>query len=117
MPHLTLEISQNVQVDASYLLTQLNQALFATGEFKAAKDIKSRIYRTDASLIGFGAEDGEAFVSARLAIMAGRNDETKQKLVSVVLKTMQDVLAVNNANVQYTVDLQELSAYYQKAIV
>ncbi|MDO4441688.1 MAG: hypothetical protein Q4B81_05865 [Moraxella sp.] len=116
MPHLTIEISQGVQVDETKLLSYLNQALFATGEFKESKDIKSRIHRTGTSLIGLGADDGVRFISARLAIMAGRSDKTKHELVALVLKELQEVVALDNAQVQYTVDLQELSPYYQKTI-
>ncbi|MFA9486091.1 hypothetical protein LU276_01410 [Moraxella haemolytica] len=115
MPHLTIEISQDLKIDEAQLLMHLNQALFATGEFKAAKDIKSRIHRTDASLIGLG-DDGLLFVSARLAIMAGRSENTKHELVALVLKNLQEVVGKYNTQVQYTVDLQELSSYYQKVI-
>ena len=116
MPHLIIEISQGVQVDGDELLLAANHALFATGQFKHAKDIKSRIHRTDHSLIGFG-DDGELFVSVRLLIMAGRDDKTKHDLVETVLTAVQNVIGQVHANVQYAVDLQELSPYYQKTIV
>lgn len=117
MPHLILEISQGVQIDENELLSAANHALFATGQFKEAKDIKSRIHRTHASLIGLGADDGELFVSARLLIMAGRDDATKHALVETVLNSLQAVIGQAHTNVQYAVDLQELSPYYQKAII
>lgn len=117
MPHLILEISQGVQIDENELLSAANHALFATGRFKQTKDIKSRIHRTHTSLIGLGVDDGELFVSARLLIMAGRDDKTKHALVETVLTTLQTIIGRTHTNVQYAVDLQELSPYYQKAII
>lgn len=117
MPHLIVEISQGVQVDGDELLSAVNHALFATEQFKYAKDIKSRIHRTDVSLIGLGVDDGELFVSAQLLIMAGRDDKTKHALVETVLTTLQTIIGRTHTNVQYAVDLQELSPYYQKAII
>lgn len=45
MPHITLEISENITINnPKMLLNKLNQALFATGHFRQINDIKSRIY-------------------------------------------------------------------------
>lgn len=115
MPHLTLELSQGVQVDDMALLSAINQALFDTGHFEVSKDIKSRIHRTDCSLIGF-VGDGENFVVGHLAIMAGRDEATKHALVATILKVLQDIVGLDNTGVQYAVDLVELSPYYQKAM-
>lgn len=118
MPHLSVEISKHLKVaDESDLLLKLNTALFASGQFKEAKDIKSRIYHANDSLIGLGADDGEHFVVAHLAIMAGRSDEIKRDLVARVLAVLQDEIGKTYQNVQYAVNLTELSPFYQKAIL
>lgn len=118
MPHLSLELSQNLTIaDEKALLVKLNTALFASGQFKASLDIKSRIYHSKASLIGLGADDGEHFVVAHLAIMAGRTDEIKADLVARVLGVLQEEIGQTHQHVQYAVNLTELSAYYQKAIL
>ena len=117
MPHTTVELSQGVNIDETELLSKLNHALFATGQFKESRDIKGRIHRSDASLIGLGAEDGGHFVIAHLAIMQGRTDEIKSDLVSVVMKVLQQVVSPKLTGVQYAVNLTELSHFYQKALV
>lgn len=118
MPHLSVEFSQHIQVsDETDLLLRLNTALFDSGQFGASKDIKSRIYHANNSLIGLGADDGERFVVAHLAIMAGRSDEIKRDLVARVLAVLQAEIGKDHHNVQYAVNLTELSPFYQKAIL
>lgn len=118
MPHLTVELSKNLQVaNESDLLLKLNSVLFDSGQFKASSDIKSRIYHMSESLIGLGADDGEHFVVAHLAIMAGRTDAIKADLVARVMAVLQAEISKTYQNVQYAVNLTELSAVYQKAIV
>lgn len=118
MPHLTLEFSQHIKVDnEADLLLKLNTVLFASGQFSASKDIKSRIYHGKRSLIGLGVDDGEHFVVAHLAIMAGRSDEIKADLVERVLSVLQGEIVKYYQNVQYAVNLTELSSFYQKAIM
>lgn len=118
MPHLSLELSQNLTIaDEGTLLVKLNTALFASGQFKASLDIKSRIYHSSTSLIGLGGDDGEHFVVAHLSIMAGRTDEIKADLVARVMSVLQEEISQTHTNVQYAVNLTELSAVYQKAIL
>ncbi len=118
MPHLTLEISKNLNVaDEADLLLKLNTALFESGQFKQPKEIKSRIYHAADSLIGLTADDGEHFVVAHLAIMAGRSDEVKAELVNLLMAVLQRELGKTHQNVQYAINLTELSSVYQKAIV
>lgn len=118
MPHLTLEFSKNIHVaDEADLLFKLNSALFESGQFKQTKDIKSRIHHAKESLIGLGSDDGEHFVVAHLAIMVGRTDEIKADLVGRVMSVLQDEIGKTYQNVQYAVNLTELSSIYQKAIV
>lgn len=118
MPHLSLELSKELAVaDEADLLLKLNATLFDSGQFAKSKDIKSRVYHASDSLIGLGADDGEHFVVAHLAIMAGRTDEIKADLVRRVMATLQDEIGKTHQNVQYAVNLTELSAVYQKAMV
>ncbi|WP_066801217.1 5-carboxymethyl-2-hydroxymuconate Delta-isomerase [Moraxella oblonga] len=118
MPHVTLEFSQNLQIaNEGDLLLQLNTTLFESGQFKHSKDIKTRLYHANGSLIGLGAGDGEHFVVAHLAIMAGRTDDIKADLVERVMNVLQKTIGKTHQNVQYTVNLTELSPHYQKAII
>lgn len=118
MPHLTLEFSQNLQItNESDLLLQLNTTLFASGQFTHKKDIKTRLYHANNSLIGLGNDDGKHFVVAHLSIMAGRTDDIKADLVGRVMNVLQNTIGKTHQNVQYAVNLTELSPHYQKAIV
>lgn len=121
MPHLTLEISKNLLINEMDLLHKLNFALYDSGQFKNSKDIKSRIYRMDSHLIGFGCDgayqDGGHFAVACLAIMKGRTDEIKADLVGRIMAVLQDNISPHVSGVQYAVNITELSDVYQKAIV
>lgn len=118
MPHLTLELSKNLKIaDEADLLLKLNTALFESSQFAQSKDIKSRVYHATDSLIGLAFDDGEHFVVAHLAIMAGRSDEIKSDLVGRVMSVLQSEIGKTYQNVQYAVNLTELSSVYQKAIV
>lgn len=118
MPHITVELSQGVEINEKELLFALNHALFATGQFKDSRDIKGRIHRSDASLIGLGMQgDGEHFVVAHLAIMQGRTDDIKENLASAVMNVLQKMIEPKLKGVQYTVNLTELSPIYQKVFI
>lgn len=113
MPHLTLELSKDLNVqDERALLLLLNHALYDSGQFKI-QDIKTRLYHSQNSLIGFG-DDGEHFVVAHLKIMAGRTDEIKTDLVNRVMAVLKHEFGAGN--VQYAVNLTELSPFYQKSV-
>lgn len=118
MPHLTLELSKNLTItDEADLLLKLNTALFKSGQFAQSKDIKSRVYHATDSLIGLVFDDGEHFVVAHLAIMTGHSDEIKADLVRLVMSVLQSEIGKTYQNVQYAVNLTELSDVYQKVIV
>ncbi|UNU73985.1 hypothetical protein LU293_03585 [Moraxella nasovis] len=118
MPHLIVELSQGFEPSIEKgLLTKLNEGLFRSGEFTHSRDIKSRIHRADNSLIGLSADDGELFVVAHLMIMSGRDDATKRSLVQSVLDTLVAHFTGQYDTVQFAVNLQELSPFYQKITV
>lgn len=114
MPHIILETSTELNVQADDLLLHVNQAMLATGHFQAV-DIKSRIIKTDASLVGIG-EDNPHFVSARLLIMSGRSDAVKQQFATILLNVLTNYFTQQAQCVQCTVEVLELSAIYQKAM-
>lgn len=117
MPHITLEISQNIAVkNPTKLLDKLNQALFATGHFGQISDIKSRIYCPYASLVGDNEQLG--FVAITFKLLAGRSTQIKDKLSKTVLEVLQNELGVNNPNIviHYSIELLDLSDNYQKVV-
>lgn len=116
MPHLIVELSKELVVDEEMLLTKLNTTILDSGLFQS-QDIKSRVYRTSSSLIGLGAEcDGKHFAFANILLLSGRTPETKSALTASVLQALQDIISTQYQEVQYAVDIQDLSSHYQKAI-
>lgn len=108
MPHLTVELSNHLCVDELALLKTLNRVLHDSGEFRLT-DIKSRIHRPKAALVGQG--EG-AFVAVTLAMMAGRDDTTKHALSKSLLVALSEAFA--DCAVCCSVEVTELSIYYQK---
>jgi 5-carboxymethyl-2-hydroxymuconate isomerase len=89
MPHLTVEYTGNLpQLNASHVLMALNQALVASGQFEEV-DVKSRAVRLDTFLIGT-SPDNRAFVHARLALLSGRNAQTKRELSDSLLRVLKE---------------------------
>lgn len=116
MPHLIVELSDSLTgIDEAQLLSQLNTVLLASGEFRSG-DIKSRIYHAHTSLIGQG-NDGTHFAVATIKLLAGRTDNVKTQLVQDVLTALQDTISHTHQNVQYGVDIVELSEFYKKGFV
>lgn len=111
MPHIIVELSQTLRVDESVLLSKLGQALYDSGEFKLS-DIKSRLYQPSHSMVGV-AEGGQDFVYVRLLLMKGRSDATKQALAQAILTVLKQ--QITSADVQYGVEVVELSSCYLKA--
>lgn len=119
MPHITLEISENITINnPKMLLNKLNQALFATGHFRQINDIKSRIYYPTLSLVGDDWQAG--FVAVTLKLLAGHTTQIKNNLAETVLNVLQDEFAQDDydkISVQCSVEILELSDNYQKMAV
>ncbi|MFB2539555.1 MULTISPECIES: 5-carboxymethyl-2-hydroxymuconate Delta-isomerase [unclassified Acinetobacter] len=114
MPHLIIETSHNLDYSAQDLLLCLNQALVSTGHFQAI-DIKSRIVKIDASLVGTG-EQAQAFIALQLFIMKGRDQATQQSFAQTLCDALQQFFKTNQG-LQCSVEVIELSTVYQKCIV
>lgn len=117
MPHVIIELSSQLDFPAhEQLLTAINTILYDSGQFGATKDIKSRIYRAQTSLIGTNIDDGEHFVVAHLVLLPGRHDGIKVDLANRIMITLQAHISPHVQNVQYAVDVRELSKSYIKAV-
>lgn len=96
MPHLTIEITRNLQAhaNADALLQAAHQALLASGVFAAA-DVKSRLLWLDTFCLGpAGAADKAAgFIHARLDLLAGRPPEVRQQLAEAVVAAVKAHIA------------------------
>lgn len=88
MPHLILEFSDNVpdSVDGPKVLRALHESLVGSGPF-AMNSIKSRAVRYGSFCVGNGASNN-AFVHLTLAILPGRDQQTKQKAAQTLMSTL-----------------------------
>lgn len=124
MPHLTVQISDGITIDdPKNLLNTLNQALWQSGVFSHATDIKARLIPVYASMVGTDDSHPENFVWLELRLMAGRDDDTKATLTKTLVQTAYDYLSKHQADhspnsrktsVQVCADVVELSGSYHK---
>lgn len=114
MPHIRVEITDNISIDHTRLLTAINRTLVCSGEFKEA-DIKSRIVTLHHYLAGCDASAG--FVHCQLELMVGRSDAIKSSLAKALLDTLTDHMPKSANAIQSSVHVTELNpACYTKAI-
>jgi 5-carboxymethyl-2-hydroxymuconate isomerase len=118
MPHLTIEITNNIELDQHRLLTNANAALLASGEFNEP-DIKARCIVLHTFRQGT-QERRDGFIHATLSILSGRTDEVKTALA----ETVRDVIAAEvktdacGIGIQISVDVRDMQrAIYGKAVL
>jgi len=89
MPHCILEYSSNIvdRPDPTRLLTDIHEALASTSLFSLA-DIKSRIIRHDAYVVGDGAPE-RSFVTLNIQIFGGRSDEAKGRITDAATEVLK----------------------------
>lgn len=122
MPHLTIQATPNVTIPhAESLLKTLNKALWETGHFKQATDIKARILPVNTFLVGVEDDEQEhGFIYAHLKLMSGREASVRDSLAQLLVKTIEEKLAdaqSGRAQLQICVEVEEISSIYQKKIL
>ncbi len=122
MPHLTLQVSPNVSIPHEEpLLKALNQALWNSGHFNKATDIKARIIPIETFLVGVKDDEQEhGFIYAHLKLMTGRDSSVRDELSQLLVATIEERLAdeqSGRAAIQVCVEVEEISAIYQKKIL
>lgn len=122
MPHLTIQASPNVSIPhEESLLKSLNKILWDSGHFGKPTDIKARIVPIETFLVG--VEDDEqthGFIYAHLKLMSGRDSHVREQLAKLLVTTIEDTLSEaqsGRAAVQICVEVEEISAIYQKKIL
>jgi 5-carboxymethyl-2-hydroxymuconate isomerase len=86
MPHLNLEYSKNLLLNAQAALLQLNTALIESGQF-LEDEIQSRATGFDDFLIG-NVGEGRAFIHIKLRILSGRSAEIKKSLAAALVQAI-----------------------------
>ena len=108
MPHLTLEYSDNIEVDVQPLLARLHEEVVATGAINL-KGIKSRAIKHTQYRIADGDPD-YAFVHIGLLIREGRPIEVQKEATQRVMKVLKETFGhlFEQRKLSLTVDLKEM---------
>jgi 5-carboxymethyl-2-hydroxymuconate isomerase len=108
MPHLTLEYSDNIDVDVQPLLARLHEELVATGAINL-KGIKSRAIQHTQYRIADCNPD-YAFVHVGLLIREGRPIEVQKEATRRVMKVLKETFGIlfEKRKLSLTVDLKEM---------
>lgn len=108
MPHLTLEYSENMEVDVQPLLARLHEEVAATGAIHL-KGIKSRAIKHTQYRIADGDPD-YAFVHVGLLIREGRPIEIQKEATQRVMKVLKETFGhlFEKRRLSLTVDLKEM---------
>ena len=108
MPHLTLEYSDNIEVDVQPLLARLHEEVIATGAINL-KGIKSRAIKHTQYRVADGDPD-YAFVHVGLLIREGRPREVQKDATQRVMKVLKETFGdlFETRKLSLTVDLKEM---------
>ena len=108
MPHLTLEYTDNIEVDVQPLLARLHEEVVATGAINL-KGIKSRAIKHTQYRIADGDPD-YAFVHVGLLIREGRPLEVQKDATQRVMKVLKETFGplFEKRKLSLTVDLKEM---------
>ena len=108
MPHLTLEYTDNIEVDVQPLLARLHEEVVATGAINL-KGIKSRAIKHTQYHIADGDPD-YAFVHVGLLIREGRPIDVQKDATQRVMKVLKETFdhLFETRKLSLTVDLKEM---------
>ena len=108
MPHLTLEYTDNLDVEIQPLLARLHSELVATGAINL-KGLKSRAVQRSQYRIADGNPD-YAFVHVNLLIREGRPPEVQSDAARRVLAVLQETFGdrFENNHLSLSVDIKEM---------
>lgn len=119
MPHVIVEHSSNIKkLNATNLLTKINQALFATGTIAQLNDIKARLRIDQDFVIGLG-NNNQAYIHVKIYLLSGRTPEQKQQISHNVFHVLQEFEDFDAANleVQLCVEIIDMDrGVYQKQL-
>jgi 5-carboxymethyl-2-hydroxymuconate isomerase len=108
MPHLTLEYTDNIDVNVQPLLARLHEEVVATGAINL-KGIKSRAIKHTQYRIADG-DPNYAFVHVGLLIREGRPIEVQKDATRRVMKVLKETFRhlFETRQLSLTVDLKEM---------
>ncbi len=108
MPHLTLEYTDNIEVDVQTLLARLHEEVVATGAINL-KGLKSRAVRHTEYRIADG-NPKYAFVHVSLLIREGRSIEIQKEATRRVMAVLKDTFGhrFEKDHLSLSVDIKEM---------
>ena len=106
MPHCILETSDNLIeiINKKELLLQINKCIEETGLFNI-NDIKSRYVVHTNYVIGDG-DVNRAFVTLNVAILSGRNQETKNMISNKCLEILRPIFRESMKKLKFSLTVQ-----------
>jgi 5-carboxymethyl-2-hydroxymuconate isomerase len=118
MPHLVIEITNNITLDQPKLLADANAALLASGQFKEP-DIKSRYVVLQTYRQGT-EQRSDGFIHATLSILSGRDNAAKKALAEAVRDVIVAAVPAGNRGygLQISVDVRDMQRdTYAKSVL
>lgn len=109
MPHLTIEVTKNINLDPSKFIYELNTTLIASKEF-SENDVKTRLYYVENYYTGLTSDNG--FIHCRLEIMAGRTPATKSSLLRSISNKIKRMMTSSCSEVQISVNIIEINPHH-----
>lgn len=102
MPHLRIEYSTNIagRFDPVRVVQTATDVLVASGVFSPPDAIKVRLIPVEHFRVGSGADHG--FIHAGLALLSGRDGDTKQRLTVALVDAIAPLVGPGPQAVQIT---------------
>ena len=120
MPHINIEYTANLAeaFDATEALRAANAVIVSSGVVDDPSSVKSRAVLLSHFRVG-NFDDSEAFVHARIHLVAGRSVEQRKQLGAAVVDAIGTaVKPTSGLRVQITAELNEMLAEtYQKRVI
>ena len=120
MPHLTLEVTDNVDQPIAFdaLFAELHQVLASVAGIRV-DNCKSRALRRKIYYIGDGGTS-KAFVHLEMCILEGRTAEAKQAVGKLCLQVLQRYFARSSGelDLQITLEVRDMqpAAYFKATL-
>ena len=108
MPHLRIEYSTNIagRFDPALLVQASADVLVASGVFSPPDAIKVRLIPVEHFRVGSGADHG--FIHAGLALLSGRDGDTKLRLTVALVDAIAPLVAPGPQVVQITSEARDM---------
>jgi 5-carboxymethyl-2-hydroxymuconate isomerase len=117
MPHISVEYSETLAAAfdrRGFALTLHPAAAELIGS--ALPDFKTRFRSIGEAVIG-GGDAGEAMIHVQVAILPGRDPETRARLGELTLATLCDHLKPGTGlNTQITVEVRDIASYSKRVV-